>query len=216
MSGEFQDLEKIGSTKGLAAPLKDLSYKKRFPTLYSGDKPTLSTSEVIDLLTNHFIVNEKILGTTRATRWREDPDIVLFFCDMRIQRWVHYEKLPGPIILFEATYYGTGVRLPFEKLLGIGKHIGFPVVANRAVYLNGIKAEDIGAFLQANADNLTSVYGSSGNGGFIIFSEADLNLAGKFDRYDTHSTTDWEAAQDKNIINRADAGRKRRSQVNVK
>lgn len=213
MTKEIQEIEYLGVDRGLGNMIAMRPYMKRFPSLYTGKKPTLTTLEVTELLTHHFIVQEKLLGSTRSFRWKEDPRIILSFCDMKIRRWVEYDKLPGRFVLFEAVRDDLS-RIARVELEKIGRHLDLPVKPNISVYPTGIKPSNIENFLIEQTVNMTSGYSSYGNGGFVIISESNLKLAGKWDRYEDRPSSDWDQELHGNIYT-SDVGRKRRSQIHV-
>lgn len=202
---EYQDLDKMDLCRGHGMNLQWKPSEKRFPSLIiTHDKFVLTNDEVVKLLTGSFIVQEKLLGTTRPVRWKDDPTKVLYFCDMLIERYVGYNwGLPGRHILFAVTTYGTKERRPFSEVQQTAAQIGFPTVdrGNLGVYSNGIKEEDIPTFLDNLVLDERSAYGDQGNGGFVIISEDDLTLVGKYCRYEGVKGDAWQANFAYNKIN---------------
>jgi len=208
---EFQDLETLGDMRGFGNLLEKRSRTKRFPTLYTGDQEVLSDQEVIDLFTNPFIIQEKLQGATRVVRWEVDPDVVLFFCDMLRTRHTIYDKLPSRFILYEGTYYDTRYRLTRSRLEKIADIIGFPIKPNVFVH-DGMSEVLINNYLDGTRDVKTSYFTSTDdNGGFVVLSEWNYDLAGKWDRYQGVSSTSTE----QNVIIGGEIGRKRQSKLDV-
>lgn len=207
------DIEALSATRAQGDLFDRKPTCKRFPSLYSGDAPTLTDQEVIDLLTNAFIIHEKLQGMTRAIRWIDDPDIILWFCDMLIKRHTTYDELPNRFILYEASYYDTNVRLPKSDLFNIGSAIDFPVCPTRVVS-PGIAEGQIENYLNNTTQIQESAYSTFGDGGFIVISEWDYSISGKWDRYQDSGDT-WSQTPVENPISESQAGRKRKGQVHV-
>jgi len=201
---EYVDLENMDYCRGHGPNLRWQLATKRFPSLNPEGQAELSYDELIRLMTASFIVQEKLLGTTRSVRWKEGTEYVLHFCDMMFQRFVGYNwGIPARYILFNITKYGTQERIPFIQVQNVAAAIGFPTVGygNLGVYPNGIQESEIGRFLDDQVLDQRSAYGDQGNGGFVILSEADLTLSGKYARYNGTSGDVWAANLVLNTIN---------------
>jgi len=203
-SSEYIDLEFMEITRGHAPNLSWQLQTRRFPSLNVEGQTELSNDELIRLMTARFIVQEKLLGTTRSVRWKEGTEYILHFCDMLYQRFVGYNwGIPARYILFNITKYGTQERIPFSQVQNVAAAIGYPTVGygNLGVYKEGIEESTIEAFLSNQVLDQRSAYGDQGNGGFVIMSEADMTLSGKYARYNGADGDVWAANLQLNTIN---------------
>jgi hypothetical protein len=152
---------------------------KRFPSLYKGRKPVLSSDELSLLFSKPFIIEEKLDGTLTV---KKHEDLYLMLEDMKYKHTVFYNKLPGRYILVDVCLE-DGSRLSRVSREVIGEELGYalPAMTMSATALTG----DISGFLGLETGlHNGSAYGDVPREGFVIKSEVYRKIGGKYSRLD--------------------------------
>lgn len=152
---------------------------KRFSSLYTGRKETLSEDDLQRLLSNDFIVEEKLDGSLHV---REFEGVYLMLEDMRYVHTVFYDRLPARFILVDVCTE-DGMRLSYDEREEYSLKTGIPLPPTICwAYRSKSPLRD--DFLDLLTPLPTSKFGSEQAEGFVIKSEVFMDLGGKHSRFE--------------------------------
>lgn len=167
---------------------------KRFSSLYTGRKATLTDEDIQQLFSNDYVVEEKLDGTLTV---REHKGMYLMLEDMRYTHSVFYDKLPARFILVDVCKK-DGTRLSYYKRDFYSRVLGIPLppVVTHIWRLTKPKYDDLEMFIKPRI----SGFGSEESEGFVIKSEVFMDLGGKHSRLDLTGVERYDKSRRNEIV----------------
>lgn len=169
---------------------------KRFPQFYSGRKAILSIDELEYLFNHRFIVEEKLDGTLKI---EVIDELFFMFEDMKYVHSVFYNSLPARYILVDVCNK-DGERLFLSERYDIAKSYGYKMPP--ILYIsNNRKEYDINDTLNwLTKSNSISHLSEEPREGFVIKSQENRKLGGKWSRLDLNEIDRYDKSRLNRII----------------
>jgi len=157
---------------------------KRFPNLYRGSKAKLSYNDVENLIINKHIIEEKYDGTLTIKKY---GDLLLMLEDMKYTHSIYYCDLIARYYLVDVIDPSTNFRLNIKDREKISIETGYPMP--KLLHMRSWKKLTYGInelIRQLVNDTIppTKEDEETWPEGFVIKSEKNLGLGGKYSRLD--------------------------------
>jgi len=146
---------------------------KRFPKYYSGRKETLTEEETEFLCGNKFIIEEKLDGSLKVEQM---GDYYLMLEDMKYVHTIFYDNLTARYILVDVCLE-DGTRLNLRERDAISRTTGYYLPG---LLLMGNGTNDANMMIEFQVLGGKSHFGSTIREGFVVKSEVDMTLGGKY------------------------------------
>jgi len=167
---------------------------KRFPQFYTGRKETLTDEEMLKLLRNPFIVEEKLDGSLHVV---EQNSLYLMLEDLKYTHSIFYNRLPARYVLIDVCH-SNGDRFPFSSRFLMAQRFGYPMPPVILISKGVSGTEE--KFLEIINSYKISEFSNDEGEGFVIKSEKYMDLGGKHSRLDLEGKERYDKSRTNHII----------------